>query len=206
MNMEVKPNSHKYKEEQKANATEEKRVEKVVGGAARTKKKSEISKLTDVFIAEDAANVKSYILSDVLVPALKKLISDIVKDGIEMVLYGGVGGGSRRDSGRSSVSYRKYYDERRDDRGSRETRARSRFDYDDIVFETRGDAEAVREQMECVIDRYGFVTVADMYDLADLTQPYTSNKYGWYNLHSADVVRVRDGYILKLPKAEPIDR
>ena len=71
----------------------------------------------------------------------------------------------------------------------------------DITFETRGDAEAVLEQMDDVIDRYGIVTVADMYDMADLTAPYTSNKYGWTSINSAEVVRVRDGYILKLPKA-----
>ena len=54
------PNSHKYKAEQKQTA-EEKKIEKVVSGTVKTKKKSEIKKLTDVFVSEDASNVKSYI-------------------------------------------------------------------------------------------------------------------------------------------------
>ena len=56
-----------------------------------------------------------------------------------------------------------------------------------------------------LIDTYGFVTVADMYDMAGLQAPYTSNKYGWTNIRTAETVRGRDGYMLKLPKAMPID-
>ena len=57
-----------------------------------------------------------------------------------------------------------------------------------------------------VIDRYGFVTVGDMYDLSGLTPPYTANSYGWTSIRTAEPVRVRDGgYVLKLPKASPID-
>lgn len=199
------PNSHRYKEEKKAAANEEKKIEKVVHGTAKTKKKSEISKLADVFISEDVSNVKSYVLMDVLVPAIKKAISDIVTNGIDMILYGE--SGRRRSGGSTSrVSYRNYYDQRSDDRRP-EDRAttRSRFDFDEIVFQSRGEAEAVRDQMDDLIDRYGVVTVADMYDMADLTQPYTSNRYGWTNIRSATVERVRDGYVIRLPKAKPID-
>lgn len=200
---DYQPNSYKSKEEKK-HEVKEKRVEKVVKGKAKTKK-NEVRRITDLFISEDAGNVKSYIFMDVLVPAIKKAVSDIVTDGISMILYGDTGG--RKSSSRSSskVSYRSYYDDRRDGRRDSESRTRTRFDYDDIVFETRGEAELVREQMVEMIDRYGFVTVADMYDMADLTSPYTSNKYGWTNIRSAEAVRIRDGYILKLPKAMPID-
>lgn len=201
---EYKSNSFKSREESKTEVAAEKKVQKVVSGAKT--RQNNTRKLTDIFISEDAANVKSYIFMDVLVPAIKKAISDIVTDGIDMILYGGASG--RRSSGRrseSKVSYRSYYDDKRDRRDDSYS-ARSRFDYDDIVFRSRGDAEAVREQMEDMIDRYGVVTVADMYDMAELSAPYTSNKYGWTNIRSAEAVRIRDGgYILKLPKAMPID-
>jgi hypothetical protein len=50
------------------------------------------------------------------------------------------------------------------------------------------------------------VTVADMYDMADLTAPYTANDYGWKSVVNADIVRARDGgWILKLPNARPIN-
>jgi hypothetical protein len=67
-------------------------------------------------------------------------------------------------------------------------------------------AESVREEMCNVIEEYGFVTVADMYDMAGLDQPYTSNKFGWTSIRSAESIRLRDGgYILKLPRPMPID-
>ena len=105
---EYKPNSHKSKEEQK-DLVPEKRVEKVISGTVKPKKKSEMQKFADVFISEDVNNVKSYIVMDVLVPAIKKAISDIVTNGIDMILYGEAGK-SKKNSTASKVSYQKYYD------------------------------------------------------------------------------------------------
>lgn len=198
------PNSHRSKE-QTTEQTKEKRVEKVVSGKVTTKK-NEGRKIADIFVSEDVSNVKSYLFMDVLVPAVKKLISDVARDGIDMLLYGRTSGGSGRSSGSGSkISYRSYYDDGRRDREGYS--ARSRFDYDDIVFESRGQAEVVRKHMIDTIDRFGIVTVGDMYDLAGLgaEAPYTSHKYGWSSIRNAEPVRVRDGFILKLPKAMPID-
>ena len=54
------------------------------------------------------------------------------------------------------------------------------------------------------IETYQMVSVADLYDLVGVTGDYTDNKYGWTNLRNAKVVRVRDGYMIDLPKALPI--
>ena len=193
-------NSHRSKE---AEAKKEKRVQKVVSGKVKTKT-NEGRKFADIFISEDATNVKSYIFMDVLVPAIKKLISDVARDGVDMLLYGRTSGGKKSSSG-NKVSYRSYYDDRHEDRYE-SNRARTRFNYEDIIFETRGEAEAVREQMLDVIDTYDFVTVADMYDMAGLSAPYTSENYGWTNIRTAEAVRTRDGYVLKLPNARPRSR
>ena len=204
------PNSHKYKQEQKE-AADKKRVEKkVISGTAKIKKKSEARKFADVFIAEDAANVKKFVVEDLLIPGVKKLIVSIIKNSAEMI-FGETGADRDRFSNGSRVGYISYdkYSRQRDDRRDRNTVSRNRFDYDDIVFETRGDAEAARSQMEELIDRYGFCTVADLYDSVQLSAPYTSNKYGWTSIPAicnAEVVRLRDGgYILKLPRIEVLD-
>lgn len=205
---EYPSNSMKSKEAQKQSPTPEKKVEKVVTGVAKTKKKSELKKFTDVFISEDASNVKSYILLDVVVPTAKKLFSDIVTTALDMLLYG-ESRHSRRSGGSSSkVSYRSYYEKDRDRFRDRDTaRAGSGFDYDEIIFDSFGDAEIVLTEMENVIESYGFVSVADLYDLADVTNHnYLANRYGWTNLSSAKTVPVRDGYIIKLPKARPLER
>ena len=167
-----------------------------------TKKKNNVRKLTDTFVSEDIQNVKSYVLMDVLVPAVKKAISDIVTNGIDMLLYGETG--RTKKSNASTVSYRSYYDNRRDDRYS-SSRTRTGYSYDDVILETRGEAEDVLTRMDELIDTYGSVSVADMYDLVGMSCNYTDNKYGWTNLRNAEPVRVRDGYLLKMPKATPID-
>lgn len=202
---EYQSNSHRNKElpaEKK-----ERKVEKVVHGKVKTKN-NQGRKLANIFISEDASNVKNYVFMDVLVPAIKKAISDIVRDGIDMVLYGESGRGRSSSRSRSDdrPSYRSYYDDNHRDRDrDRNRRGNSRFDYDDLIFDTRVDAEFVKDGMLDDIERYGMVSVATMYDLAGVTAPYTASSYGWMGLRYIEVKRVRDGYILQLPKAMPID-
>ena len=200
---DYKPNSVKYNTEKKNVA--DKKVEKVVKNRVIVKKKTGLDKVVSVFISEDAQNVKSYILLDVLVPAIKKAIKDIVTDGVEMILYGDTGRG-RRNSNASYVSYDRFSSKRDDDRRYDRTYTRNGYSYDDIIFDSRLEAEEVLASMDSLIDTYGFVSVADLYDLAGISDDnHTHNKYGWKNLHSAESVRVRDGFVLKLPKALPID-
>ena len=101
---DYKPNSNKFKEENK-----EKKVEKVVTGKVITKKRSKMNKFVDEFISEDAKNVKSYVFGEVLIPAIKKAISDIVTDGIDIILYGESRKGNRKSIS-DRISYRNYYD------------------------------------------------------------------------------------------------
>ena len=203
---DYKPNSNKFKAEQKeAEKENERKVEKVVTGKVITKKKSSLRKFTDDFISEDAKNVKNYIFGEVLIPAIKKAISDIVTDGIDMILYGGTRGGSRRSTA-DKISYRNYYDRGGSARYS-DTRASSysSYSYDDIILNSRGEAEDVLARMDELIDAYGLVRVADLYDLVGITGSYTDNKYGWTNIRNAKIVRVRDGYMIDMPRAIPID-
>ena len=198
---DYKPNSHRFKEEQKTDVKDEsKKLEKVVNGSVKVRKKSH---LKEALISEDASNIKSYIVMDVLIPAIKKAISDIVKNGIEMLLYGDAGRSNNQRSPSSSVSYRDYYD-RRDDRYRPNPSLRQGRSIDDLVIESRGEAEEVLTRMDELLETYKMVTVADFYDLVGVTCDYTDNNYGWTSLRSAEVVRVRDGYIIKLPRALPI--
>lgn len=200
---EYKANSHRVKEEQKNKEVVKKDIQPVA--KAKTKKKSEVKKFADVFIAEDITSVKDYIVNDVLIPAAKKAISDIITNGIDMILYGEARGKDRRRDTGSRVSYTKYYERDRDRDYDRGRTRRSVYDYDDIILDTRGEAEDVLNRMDDLIDAYGMVSVADLYDLVGISGNYTDNKYGWTNLRNAEVRRTRDGYLLKLPKALPFD-
>lgn len=194
--LDYKPNSHKSKEE----PVQTKKVEKVVTGTARTKN----NELRNMFISEDAKNVKSYIFMDVLIPAIKKAISDIVTNGIDMILYGESGRTKRSSSNASRVSYREYYDSK-DEKYTPNTRTSSGYGFKDVVLETRRDAESVLARLEEIVEDYGKVSVADLYELAGIDGYYTDNNYGWTSVRNVDIIRVYGGgYMLKMPKAIPI--
>lgn len=201
-NMDYKPNSHKYHKEREQSNEERKKFEKVITGQAKTKT-NEIRKFTDIFIAEDTKAVKSYILADVLIPRLKDTFVDIITGAVNMLFYGQAG--SRKTSSTASrVSYRSYYDKKEDPRAADDSRTRTRYSYDDITLENRAEAEEVLDRLDEAIKAYGMVSVGDLYDLVGISSEYTDQKYGWYNLRNAEVVRVREGYLLKLPKALPL--
>lgn len=195
-------NSHSAREKpDAATGTSDKKLGKVVTGAAKTRKKSEVRKFANIFVPEDTENVKSYILTDVIIPGIKNAIADVVS----IMLFGDSGRIGGRKDGRSRVAYQKYYDDRRDDRREYGRPRAAGFEYDDIIFETRGDADLVLDQLESAIANYGLASVADLYDLAGITcRNYTANRYGWTDIQSAKVIRVRDGYTLQLPRTVQI--
>ncbi len=193
---DYKPNSHKYREEQAAAANaEEKKIEKVISGTVKTKKKSGFSKFKDELLPDNTPNIKTYIVKDVIIPTIKRVISDTV----DMFLYGAPK--KERSSG-TRISYRDYYDS-----PNKRPEANNRvmgYTYDDVIFDNRGEAEHVLSQMVDLIDTYQMVSVADLYDLVGITGNFTDNRYGWTNLRNAEVQRVRDGYVIRFPKALPI--
>lgn len=196
---EYRSNSNKSREA--LSAQPEKKVEKVISGTAKIRKKSGMQKFADIFMPEDVGDIKSYIVTTVVIPAIKKAIMDAM----DMLLYGETGS-SRKAGSASKVSYRNFYDKGADRRDSRPTRV-SGFDYDNIIFAGRGDAEACLDAMFEIISTYGTVSVADLYDLADMppTNNYMLDRYGWADLSGSTPVRVRDGYTLKLPRAVPLN-
>jgi hypothetical protein len=199
-------NSHKSRNDRKqleAPAQPEKRVEKVVHGKVKAKK-NEMRKWTDLIISEDVVNVKNYILMDVIIPSVKKAIYDLIVGTLDMSLYGGRGGNSRRP-GADKISYVDYNGaSRRDDHSRGVTRTASGYSYDDITVETRGEAEAVLTRMDEIMEAYEQVRVADLYDLVGITGDYTDNKYGWTNIRNARIVRTRDGYKIEMPRAHAL--
>lgn len=190
-------NSHRSKELVEEQPVEEKKkIEKVITGSVKTKKKSGMSKLFKNIVSDDARDIKTYLMGDIIVPTIKKTISDTV----DMILFGG---SKRNKSSVSRVSYRSFYDEPRT-RDVRDSALAIGYSYDDIILSSRGDAEEVLSQLNDMIDTYSIASVADLFDLVGITGNYTDNKYGWTNLRNADVIRTRDGYMLKLPRPCPI--
>ena len=185
---DYKPNSHAYKREQ---ALENKKIEKVANG--KLKKRSALS--------HDMENIKTYALKDVLIPALQKAVVDIVRNGVEMLVYRGEKPPSSRNSALPYVSYNKYGSS--SDRRYSEPRSVG-YGIDDIVLETRGEAVEVLRHMDAIVDSYGVLSVLDLFDLVGIRSTPNDNKYGWTNIRSAEIVRVSGGYTIRMPKPLPI--
>lgn len=183
----------------------DKRVEKIVSSTVKVKKKSDARKFADVFIEGDGHEIKSFLLTDIVIPGLKNLLYDAVTNGLSSALGLDLKRGERRGStGRINYGARSR-DDRDYDRGRRiDYRARS-YDYDDIVIPSRVEADDVLDQLDALIRRYHVARVADFYELVGVTGSYTDNDYGWTDLRDARVVPVRGGYMIKLPRAFPLD-
>jgi len=195
MSEDYASNSHKSRQ---GPPEPEKKIEKIISGAARVKKKTRFQRFKDAFISEDVGDIKSYIFFDVLIPAGKKLISDSV----DAVLYGMAG--VKRNAPASRISYDKY-STREPRRDIIRDRDRKGFGFDDILLDSRQEAMDVLAAMDEIISAYGMARVADLYELVGITGDHTDNKYGWTDIRNAEAVRVRDGYILKMPKAQPLN-
>lgn len=195
---ELKPNSHKY------NTENEKKVTPVVDPSqVKTREKSIGRKFADVFLSDDVSSVKSYIFYDVVVPAIKDTIADVVKGAIDLLLYGDTRQSKKQDSYFGNVSYTSY--STISNKQPKAARLENRYDYRDIIFSSRSAAEEVLTQMVELISAYRQASVADLYDACNIIGNFTDNKYGWKDLSSASVKRVRDGYMLDLPRVQPLD-
>ena len=206
-NMEYPSNSDKSRKQQQETAlTDRKKVEKVVKGPVKIKK-NRMREITDAFISEDISNVKTHIVSDVLIPTIKNTVADIIIDSVRMIF--GVApnrkiGGSNTSS---KMSYSNCYNGGSGVSRTEEPRTRNGFDYDQIVLDRR-DAEEVLSRLDECIEAYGQATVGDLYDALGVTcDNYMINSYGWTNIVAARVVPVRGGgFVLDMPKAMPIKK
>lgn len=170
----------------------------------RVKEKSVGSKVAGAFLSEDSRTVGNYIIWDVLVPGLKNAVADMVIGGIEMALFGSTRGSrSSRSGGGKVVSYSSYYDSGRS-ASSRRTVDRSdhssKYDFSDILLDTRGEAEDVVSSMEELVRNYGEASVADLCSLVGVTSQFTDNKYGWTDCRDFSYRRSGRGYILDFAK------
>ena len=185
--------------------TEEPKKINPVSGKVIVRKKGIFKKFLETIFSDDPESVKTYVVQEVLIPNVKKAISDIVSNGTDILLYGE----SRRpkQSGNPSgsrisySSYSNYYSQPT----RTDTKKESNDFGQDIILESRSSAESVLMQLEEAISRYKMVSVADLNDILGITGAFTDNKYGWYDLSSAQIVRVREGYLIKLPRVKPLN-
>jgi hypothetical protein len=196
-------NSHSSKQGKVKPEPEEKqpKIEKVIEGEVIERKKPLGRKIAETFAGDDMRSVGNFILMDVLIPAAKTMISDAMSQGVERMLFGD----SRPRSG-MRPSYTPY-----NRLSSPTSSTRSPFREDpraplrreesrEIILPSRGEALEVLDQLRDIVDQYDFASVSALYSLVGITGRFTDEKWGWTDLRGANIRRVREGYLLDLPR------
>lgn len=191
-----------------ADKKSEKNLEPMEGVSVRARKKPLSSKIAETFTGDDAGTVGEYIIFDVMLPAFKNLLFDVVSEGSRRMLFGTSGGGRSVASASrgGQVAYNRIAA-----KGSgviannaphtMSRAARATHDFRELVFDTRGEAEVILEKLRDAIAEYDNVTVADMYECVEITAGFTDHNWGWIgnDLNQARVKPVSAGYLLDMP-------
>ena len=207
-----------------------KKVDIVVKGQVSKVKKTTGQKISETFLGDNLKNAMRYVIDKVLIPTAKSTISDLAGMGgdvirmtvdrmmygenIENIIRGRRSTGPRINytgySARTKIpNDTRYFAENNNMPRTQQqvqqnpqitTLKRVRQNFDDIVMESRTDAEEVLTRLLDFIDNYGIVSIAEFYDMIGFETSYADFKYGWEELGQAVVTRVRDGYVLHLPR------
>lgn len=200
--MDYLPNSHAYKKKQSEEAEKKKPIEKVVSGTVTRKKKTMMNRITDILVPEDVSDVKSYVFEDIFIP----LIKDAILGTVETFLHGrsGFRGGKSSLGIKQNTPYNRMY------QGNTKspvatTTTRTGYEYEDIVVNSRDDANEVLRKLNELIIQYDMVSVNDLYDMVGIIGNHTDCKWGWTDISTARAERLRDGrYWIRLPKPLPL--
>ena len=182
-----------------------KQIRTVTKNPARTQKKSGVKKLTDAFIAEDVSNIKNYIVKDILIPAVKKGIVDVITNSVDMLFYGEAGRSNRNRGGR--MSYNSIYNNGNSRPSPRtESYVNDKTPYDRQIVDTLQEAKDAIAQLNEILQVYPSACIADYYEMIQVTAESTDYNYGWTEFIDPEYVRVPDGWMIKMPKAHPLAR
>lgn len=187
----------------------------IVSSDSVNRKKAGLGRrMSETFLGGDARSVGGYIFWDVAVPAGKSIITDMVSEGIERLLFGesrprgrrtssiGGGGGSFVNYGKHSTSRTMNERDRREIVGRPTRHSHS---VDDVYLASRHEADEVLEAMYLLLEKYEIVTVADLYRLLDEDASPVDARWGWASLQGSDVRRARGGdYQIILPAPDHI--
>lgn len=161
------------------------------------------SSFFEIFFGHTVKDVGKYIIFDVLIPAFKDTLGDIIHGSTDLVLKGRSKRASQRET---HISYDKVISNSRYRFNESPVHHRANT-YEDATFPSRSKAEETRDILNDIAFDSGAVSVADLLSAAHLTSEYTDNSYGWPDLDGVTVSRSYEGdYILNLPKPITISK
>lgn len=214
--MAIEGNSQKERAEKEAAPVKEGRKAKPVADGTIKKRKTGF---LESMIKEDGGTIKDFFIETIVVPGLIDTITgigDIIiesfTDGISALFEDRGFDSSKRKRGKHT-DYRKRSERRRgrarDDDDDDDEDENTEHTYDNVHVRTEHEARDVIEELKDIIadPRYGYATVANLFEATKNYVTHTDNNYGWTSLNSATWVRTKNRekpWLLVLPKPKDI--
>lgn len=186
-------------------------MSKIINGSARVSEESQtgdiqqkpkgkfkIGKIIRTIFegSDDMGAIADYLLDDVLLPALKKALSEAGRGAWDKLIY--------RDHKPSSttkvepIGYSGIFE--RKSGSSSQARGTAKPRFGTLTLDNIDDCKMLLANMQAIIDRNGTVSVLQLYDMAGQnTDVYTAQKYGWANIDTARIIKTDDGWRLDMP-------
>ena len=196
------------------------KAEQVTIGKVVTRKKPLGKRFTETFLGGDAKSVMHYIVQEVVLPAVKDAVVDAGSQFIERMIFGENRSARSRAASRWGTvgTYTNYQAMSQPSRSAANfqtvnnpqrtisRQAKASHNFSEIILSSRAEAEMVLDKLQDRVNKYEQATVNDLYDLVGITGDFTDEKYGWTDLTSANVRRLRsDQYLLDLPSPIQLD-
>jgi len=177
-------------------STKNEKTDETIIARATVRTPTKAEKFKKSIFATAAKDVGSYMLFDVLIPAIKNTFRDLVCNTMDMALYGEVRGG-RRTSSASRISDRGSIRDYESCYGKTERRSESRGrSIDTFTFNSFEAASNVLEHMRDIAEEYdGVCSLRKFNSMVGHRGDYTDQDYGWTHreLRYASVVRLSTG-------------
>lgn len=156
-------------------------------------------------VKDDMVKVGGYLFTDTIIPAAKRLLSDFISRGVDMLLfkgeppttYGGFGG---------YTDYNKRYGAPSSILSSvtglpalsnpLDLRTNSA---DDIVVRSYAEGQELLRRIGELLGSYGTISIYQVCQIAKLKPKYTDYDWGWTDIRGARIIAQRGAYIVKLP-------
>lgn len=169
--------------------------------------KSKAQQLSETFFGGTAKDAAKSVVNDVLVPALKQTLYDMISTGFQRLLFGNTVSNGRPVIGRPSYSNRYNYNAAyRSNTRQMSKAARGAHDFNTIVFKTRAEAEDILSRMYTAINEYGQTTVADFYQMSGVSTTPQDFDWGWTDVRRSRIISTQDGWIIDFPQPGALNR
>lgn len=189
------------------------RPKAAVSNPSEIKKDTFWDKFKKAWFGENVENAGEFMIFEVGIPAMKATLSDMISNGMEVLLFGESSGRHSRGRSKESSGYTGMYKRERERERERDDRRTSYgYIWEQVEPRSQRDCMAIIAEMKDFAYDNEYITVAELLDImrASNLAEYTDENKGWYaedlKGNTCSCYAVRGGYLLDLPRPRAIRR